>query len=89
MARKDMTNVTVLDPLANRLVLDGFACAGCGSYNGKLEAIGRSGRFWVVCAECGLNRAQIKGREVFALIRERRAAMPRLRREHGLLPPAA
>jgi hypothetical protein len=54
MARKDMTNVTVLDPLANRVVLDEFPCAGCGSHKGKLEAIGRSGRFWVICAECGL-----------------------------------
>jgi len=87
MAKKDLTNITVLDPLANCSVFDDFACAGCGSHNGTLEAIGRSGRFWVICDECGLQRAQIKGREVFGLIRERRAAM--LRREHGLSPPAA
>ena len=46
MARKDMTNVTVLDPLADRVVLDDFACPRCGSYKGTLEAIGRSG--WLV-----------------------------------------
>jgi hypothetical protein len=85
MAKKD--NVSVLDPLAGRMVLDEHACDRCNSYKGTLKAIGR-GRFSVICTECGLPRAQIGGREVFSLIRELRA-MPGRRLHSRHLPPAA
>lgn len=81
-------NVVTLDPIAKCRITHDDPCPACGEFTGTLIPWGPRGQFWLDC-DCGYRRQRLTRVEVFELIREMRAAMPRLRREHGHLPPAA
>jgi hypothetical protein len=71
----ESSNVVALDSLANLPARSETACGFCGSHQGTLKPIGRSGKFWLIC-ECGWN-THLSRWGVYGLIRERRAAAHR------------